>query len=163
MIGEWLAAFLLAGLLPPTPSPEAVTVVIGKPAPRLVANALDGKAFGENAWHGHALFVNVFATWCAPCRREIPMLVAAYPHYRRRVVFLGIDEKESPNRVAVFVKHMRIPYLIGIDTGELAATYGAGAVPHSLFIDAHGVVRGIWNGPLTRAELERQLMTIAPN
>jgi thiol-disulfide isomerase/thioredoxin len=163
-LAAWsLAATLVAGLLPPTPTPAAGGVQVGKPMPQFYVRALDGHYIGQNALRGRAAFINVFATWCAPCRQELPLIVAAYPRYRARVAFFGIDEQEPATKVAPFVKSMKIPYAVGIDEGQVAATYGAASIPHSVFVDKSGVVRAVFTGPLSADELRTRLALIAGN
>jgi thiol-disulfide isomerase/thioredoxin len=160
-VAAWsLAATLVAGLLPPTPPPALGGVEVGKPAPPFFVRSLDGKFVGRTALHGRAAFINVFATWCGPCRIEIPAIVAAYPRYRARVAFFGVDEQEPASKVAPFVKRMHVPYAIGIDEGQMAATYGASSIPHSVFVDKHGIVRAVFSGPLTTAQLQRDMALI---
>jgi cytochrome c biogenesis protein CcmG, thiol:disulfide interchange protein DsbE len=161
-VAAWsLAATLVAGLLPPTPTPAAGGVQVGKPLPAFSVRGLEGHALGQSVLRGRAAFINVFATWCGPCRQELPVIVASYPRYRATVTFLGIDEQEPAAKVAPFVKEMKIPYAVGIDEGQMAATYGAASIPHSVFVDKNGIVRAVFNGPLTAAALNARMTLIA--
>lgn len=110
---------------------------------------------------GHPIFMNFFATWCPPCKLELPEIVKRYPQYKDRVIFLGLDQEESPDLVRPFLKQYAIPYEIGIDQGQVAAVYGVQAIPQSVFIDKHGVVRAIWRGYLTPTKFAENMHLIA--
>ncbi len=121
-------------------------VAIGREAPAFILEDVNGRQIALRKLSGHPLFINVFASWCPPCKREIPNFVRQYPHYRGRVTFLGIDEQESPTAVTAFLRQMHIGYLVGIDPGAVGARYGVSSLPQSIFIDKRGIVRAIWRG-----------------
>ncbi len=119
---------------------------VGKPAPQFAVQGLDGKKLYLHQFVGHPVFVNFFATWCPPCKLELPNIVKHYSAYRARVVFLGLDQQETPDLVKPFLKQYAITYLVGLDEGQVGALYGVAAIPQSVFIDKHGIVRAIWRG-----------------
>lgn len=119
---------------------------IGKAAPAFAFTSLDGKRQTSARFHGRPLFVNFFATWCPPCKLEVPNIVKNYPAYRGKVSFLGLDQEESPDLVKPFLKQYAIRYEVGIDEGQVGSDYGVAAIPQSIFIDRHGIVRAIWRG-----------------
>ncbi|HWQ27943.1 MAG TPA: redoxin domain-containing protein [Dehalococcoidia bacterium] len=112
---------------------------------------------------GKAVVVNFWATWCPPCRREVPELIDAYERYRDRgLVILGVDLQESENAVRDFAEEFGIPYPLVIDrTGEVADVWNIGGqfggIPSTYFIDPAGVVQSIYNGTLTREVLEERI------
>lgn len=112
---------------------------------------------------GKAVVVNFWATWCPPCRREIPELIDAYERYRDRgLVVLGIDLQESDDQVREFAEEFGIPYPLVIDrTGEVADVWKIGGqfggIPSTYFIDRTGVVRDIYNGTLTQDLLQERI------
>lgn len=115
---------------------------------------------------GKAVVVNFWATWCPPCRREIPELIDAYERYRDRgLVVLGVDLQESDDQVREFAKEFGISYPLVIDrTGEVAEVWKIGGqfggIPSTYFIDRTGVVRDIYNGTLTRELLQERIDVI---
>ena len=119
---------------------------VGKPVPPFSFTGLDGNKVSLQRFAGHPIFVNFFATWCPPCKLELPNIVKNYPAYKARVVFIGLDQEESPDLVKPFLKQYSIQYLVGIDEGQVGADFGVAAIPESIFIDKHGVVRAIWRG-----------------
>ncbi|MBV8340197.1 MAG: TlpA family protein disulfide reductase [Candidatus Eremiobacteraeota bacterium] len=142
------------------PSRAAQIAQIGKAAPAFSYTALDGKRQTSAQFRGRPVFVNFFATWCPPCKLELPNIVKDYPAYRGRVIFLGLDQEESPELVRPFLKQYEIQYQIGIDEGQVGADYGVAAIPQSVFIDRHGVVRAIWRGYMPPKILSQNLALI---
>ena len=130
---------------------------VGAPAPPFVLQRPDGGEMTLASFAHRPVLLNVYASWCAACRREAAGLVAAYRRYHGRVAFLGIDEQESAGLAASFVRRLEVPYPIALDTGQFAATYGSSQIPQTVFIDARGVVRGIAVGAMTPQQIDAQL------
>jgi cytochrome c biogenesis protein CcmG, thiol:disulfide interchange protein DsbE len=133
---------------------------VGKPAPAFMVDTLSGGTITAD-FHGKPAYINVFASWCTPCRGEIPRLVAAAHLYRGRIDFVFIDEQEAPARVQTFIHQFSVPDPVAIDEGQFAATYGLGSIPLSVFIDRNGVVRSIYRGPIPQRLLEQRLAELA--
>jgi thiol-disulfide isomerase/thioredoxin len=127
----------------------------------LRANLLDlaGQPRRLLEWQGAILVTNFWATWCAPCREEIPMLSAAAQHYYSRgveIVGIGIDQAAN---VAEFARTYSIPYplLIGdVKAIDLMRGLGnsAGALPFTVVLDRRSLVVYAKLGALSRAELD---------
>ncbi len=120
---------------------------------------VDGVQRSAGEWRGRTLLVNFWATWCAPCREEVPLLVAAQQAYGPRglqVVGVAIDEVEA---VRAFGAHFGINYpsLVAADQGfELMRRYGnPGALPFNVVVDADGRVHSTRLGPYAAGELTR--------
>src|SRR5580700_1097391 len=96
------ATLLTAILLCSAEIPAAAAVRVDAPAPAFRIDAVDGGKIEFARFHGRPVMLNFFATWCPPCKLELPYIVRQYPAYARRVVFLGIDEQESPGAVTAF-------------------------------------------------------------
>jgi thiol-disulfide isomerase/thioredoxin len=110
-------------------------------------------------WRGRVLVVNFWATWCAPCREEIPVFVRLQERYGPRgLQFVGIAF-DQPEKVAEFAREFRVNYpllLGGLDTMELlrAADNRAGVLPYTLVIDRQGKVISREPGGLKESRLE---------
>ncbi|MBC5826311.1 MAG: TlpA family protein disulfide reductase [Candidatus Eremiobacteraeota bacterium] len=133
---------------------------IGKPAPNFSVEDLHGKPVVLNAYRSRPIFITVFATWCSPCRKELSYVVRRFPRYRSRVVFVGIDEQESPSIVKAFAASLSLPFGVGIDPGAVAVDYGVRALPLSVFIDRDGIVRALVRGSLRPPIFERDIALI---
>jgi thiol-disulfide isomerase/thioredoxin len=138
----------------------AGVAAMGKPAPAFMVDGLDGNTITAD-FHGKPAYINVFATWCPPCRGEIPRIVRAAKQYQGRVTVVFVDEQESPGRVQSFAREFGMASPVAIDQGQFAATYGLGSIPLSVFIDRHGIVRLIYRGPIPQNVLEHELSILA--
>jgi cytochrome c biogenesis protein CcmG/thiol:disulfide interchange protein DsbE len=131
----------------------------GRPAPSVAALApLAGSpAFGdaELAAAGVKL-VNIWASWCAPCRVEHPVLAAIAA---AGVPVYGINYKDDPEKAAAFLEELGNPYAgLGADaTGRVAIEWGAYGVPETFVIDGDGIVRLRFAGPLTTEIYEKRV------
>jgi cytochrome c biogenesis protein CcmG/thiol:disulfide interchange protein DsbE len=141
--------------------PSAIpSVMIGKPAPAFDLPPLDGMnvpGLKRADLDGHVTLVNVFASWCVPCREEHPVLseLAADP----RIRIVGIDYKDDPGNARTFLTGLGNPYAaIGTDTrGRTAIDWGVYGVPETFLVDAKGIIRHKVIGPLTDAIVARDL------
>jgi thiol-disulfide isomerase/thioredoxin len=133
---------------------------VGRTAPAFVLEDERGKEYTLNAFAGKPLVLNVFASWCPPCRQELPGIVAAARTESGHVAFLGIDEQEPVQMGRAFARSMAIPYPVAYDHGQFAASYGAASLPETIFVDADGKVTAIVHGAIARAVLERELKAV---
>jgi cytochrome c biogenesis protein CcmG, thiol:disulfide interchange protein DsbE len=146
-----LAIFLFESLRAPPPG-ELPSVLIDKPAPALALPALDTATLGFDRAQlatGRVTVVNVFASWCVPCRAEAPQL--AQLGQARGVQLFGLVWKDTPQRARAFLKDVGNPYArIGYDgDGHAGIEWGVYGVPETFIIDGHGVVRERFVGPIT--------------
>lgn len=125
-------------------APKVATV--GLLAPPVVLRGLRSGRIETASFRGKPLFINFFATWCLPCKVETPMFVSEYPKYRNRVNFLSVDAEEEQSAVSAFVVKYKIPWTIGIDSGQALMRYGVVSLPESVFVDRRGIVRAIYRG-----------------
>jgi thiol-disulfide isomerase/thioredoxin len=111
-------------------------------APPLEAQDIQGKPVNKANWAGKVVLVNFWATWCPPCREEIPELLELKKQYRDRLEIVGISEDDdSPSKVLKFAQQQGMTYPIVMYTPELVASYGGvPALPTSFLIDTQGRV-----------------------
>jgi thiol-disulfide isomerase/thioredoxin len=160
-IGAAMVLSISAVLLSTRPAASGPIARVGAPAPEFRIDALDGTKIDFAQYHGRPVMLNFFATWCPPCKLELPYIVRSYPAYASRVAYLGIDEQESPKAVEAFARKEGMTYRLGIDQGNVAAQFAVGAIPVSVFVDAGGIVRAINRGYLTPTLLRQDLGLIA--
>ena len=140
------AATSAAGKVSPKDSSSAPTVLYfvknPDPAPPFLIRDLFGSLISMPALKGKVVFLNFWATWCGPCREEIPELVALQAKYKDKLVVIGASEDElPPAQVAGFAKSRGINYPIIMASPELEAEYGGvAALPTSFVIDEQGRV-----------------------
>jgi peroxiredoxin len=127
----------------------------GQPAPSFSVPALAGTASGLDAYRGQVVVMNLWASWCPPCRAEMPDLQHLYQAYKQRnVVVLGVDQGESAERVSAFATSLGIHYPILLDQQQqYGRVYAALGLPTTIVIDQRGtVVRG-FDGPLSYPQM----------
>ena len=152
-----LAWFLYAGLsLNPR---EVPSPLIGKPAPAFALPRLDDPAqtVKREDLLGKVWVMNVWASWCAPCREEHPLVVAFARE--RKVPVIGLNYKDRPGDARTWLERLGNPYaatLIDFD-GKVGIDFGVYGVPETFVIDAQGVVRFKHVGVLTRQVISQKI------
>ena len=124
---------------------------------------LDGRTITSAALRGKVVLVNFWATWCPPCRQEIPDLIKLQEKYKDDLVVLGISEDEAPpETVRAFVAEHKINYFIAMTTPELAKVFrGVAALPTTFVIDREGKVAQRHVGLLNAEETELEAQVLA--
>lgn len=133
---------------------------VGELAPDFTATTLDGEIFQLSELRGKTVLVNLFASWCGPCRLEMPHLVDVSNQFDTdEIVFVGLNLQEKPQAVAAFQEEFGIDFpLVLNEDGRLTdSLYTPIGLPTSWFIDQDGVVRYVFAGAMTREVLENVL------
>ncbi|MGA0587910.1 prolipoprotein diacylglyceryl transferase family protein [Dyella sp. KRB-257] len=132
------------------------------PLPTLALADLHGRSVAIGTLAGQPLVINVWATWCGPCQRELPMLVQAQKR-RPDVRFVFVDAGESADAVQRFLAGQQLtPRHVLLDSsGAFGAHYNVRGYPTTLFIDTHGRLRDTHLGELSAATLAESLQRIA--
>src|ERR1700676_379021 len=129
---------------PPSDDSTPVIRFVKNPemAPSLPERDISGAPLSLANWSGKVIFVNFWATWCPPCREEIPELVALQKQYGSNLQIIGISEDDDPAaNVLKFAKQSGINYPIVMATPEVIAAYGGvPALPTTFVIDTRGRV-----------------------
>ena len=106
---------------------------------------------------GHPVVLSFFASWCSPCRTELPTIAKvadAAQGPARKVVFVGIDGNDDPASGLTFARQSGVQFAVGADhDSALAPRFGLIGYPDTVFISASGGVEGVVRGPVTRSEL----------
>jgi len=127
-----------------------------RPLPRLVGETLDGTRLDAAAYAaGGVLVINVWATWCAPCRREQPMLVRLADRYDDDGVrFLGINYQDDRDAARGWVREFGVPYPSLFDpAGRWAADLAFPALPDTYVVDPGGRIRWVVYGETDESQL----------
>lgn len=133
----------------------------GERAPDFVGTTLDGSEIQLSDLRGKTVLVNIFASWCAPCRLEAPHLVEVNQKLGDDVIFIGLNLQESPDEVAGFKEEFEIGFpLVLNEDGQLTELYQPIGLPTSWVIDELGVVRYVHAGPVTADFLERAIRDV---
>ncbi|HKF75882.1 MAG TPA: TlpA disulfide reductase family protein [Candidatus Dormibacteraeota bacterium] len=146
------------GLLHPANAPG--DAVLGRPAPDLVVQRLDGGQVRLSAFRGRPVVLNFWASWCSTCRQEAGALSAAAEHWDGRVAFLGVDIQDTPAAARAFESQVQAPYPVGQAVPGVPAAYGVTGPPETFFIDSRGVVTARFLGPLDAGLISRYLQLV---
>ena len=142
-------------------------VRVGERAPALVVPRLDGAVFDLAALRGKVVIINFWATWCSPCRAEMPQLDAFYRRYRARgLELLGVSVDDAQDRDAVVRVMKSFSYPAALAAAAKANDFGAPiAVPMTWIIDAGGIVpaRLIAGNAVTEQSLEQAVGPLLPH
>jgi thiol-disulfide isomerase/thioredoxin len=140
------------------PSPYSVIPAeVNYAAPELSLQNVNGKIEALSDYSGQVVLVNNWATWCPPCKAEIPTLEEYYKvHNEEGFVIVGIEAGEPQAEVEQFVKGSVITYPIWIDLKNMSLyVFGSSGLPNSFVIDRKGMVRLSWVGEINREMLEK--------
>lgn len=137
------------------------SVLIDRPAPAFSLPAVDGldvPGFDTARLKGQVTIVNVFASWCVPCRDEHPVLEAL--KQQTGVALFGINQKDAPQNATQFLSALGNPYdAVGADAdGRTSIDWGVYGVPETFIVDAKGVIRFKHTGPLSMADIDREIV-----
>ena len=116
---------------------------VGQPAPSLVVQELDGQKFDLSAAHGQVVVVSFWATWCPPCRKEMPVLDALYRRYHGQgleMIGLSADRPHDRSEVIKVMQSFSYPAAM-LDDAKVNDFGTPSALPTTIVIDGHGIVR----------------------
>jgi peroxiredoxin len=138
---------------------SAAAAVVDYAAPDVQLEDFQGNPVSLKGLQGKWVLVNHWATWCPPCKAEMPTLVKYYEaHKNQNFVLVGIESGESPQDVAEFVKQYELTYLVWPDPQQKGLdAFKQEYLPSSYLIDPQGRVRIYWGGPLSLDELEQRI------
>lgn len=138
---------------------------VGTKAPAFTLPTLDGKSFTLKQ-PGKVILLDIWATWCPPCRAEIPYVVTLAKKYADKdVVVVGVSIDQRKDDVSAFVKKNGINYTIALDPGarSIGSVYQLRGIPATYVIDKEGVIRHVhsgFGGPNDAAEMDREVASL---
>lgn len=135
---------------------------LGQPAADFQITTPDGQPLSLAQFKGRPVWINFWASWCAPCRAEFPDMDVVYRQHREQgLVLLAISYAEQPADVAAYIERAQPAFTIGVDpAGTVAGQYRVLGLPTHVFIDAEGIVRDLRVGPMNQALMREKLATI---
>ncbi len=137
------------------------SVLIDKPVPPTTLPPLEGSGtpgLDSSMFEGEVTVVNVFASWCVPCRDEHPLLLEIKE--RTGVKLAGINQKDAPENALAFLRELGNPYdAIGVDAnGRASIDWGVYGVPETFVVNAAGIITYKHIGPITPQSLTDEVL-----
>jgi cytochrome c biogenesis protein CcmG, thiol:disulfide interchange protein DsbE len=141
----------------PSSSRSVAPAEVNYAAPELSLQNVNGDTESLSDYRDKVVLVNNWATWCPPCKAEIPTLEAYYKaHNEEGFVIIGIEAGESQNEVLQFVQGANITYPVWFDLKNASLqAFRSPNLPNSFVIDRKGTVRLVWVGEINREMLEK--------
>ena len=132
---------------------------VGHPAPNFVMQYEDGSSAALRDLSGRPILINFWATWCPPCRREMPDLIEAYEtHKDEGLIVIEVNSAETAAQVADFVEQFNVTAPVILDArNEVMTIYRTNSLPASFFIDRAGVIQAHWPGFMDKDTLDELL------
>lgn len=167
-----LAAWLLVGggldsLLRPFVGPqrqagEGPAAELDRQAPDFTAAAVGGEERRLVDLRGQVVLLNFWATWCAPCRLEMPELEQAYRAYRDRgFTVVALNLRETPDEVRAFFRELGLTFPSWLDRGgAITELYRVRGLPTTVVIDRGGLIRYVRVGPVDRKIIEERVVPL---
>lgn len=145
-----------------SPAPQ-----VGKLAPDFQLPDLDGQSVSLSDFRGKPVLVNFWATWCPPCRAEMPYIQEIFDDKEwsdKGLVILAIDKGESPSTVENFMQSYNLSFPVLLDINQnVALEYNIRGIPTTFLIDKDGIIQAIKVGAFSsKADIENNLSKIIP-
>ncbi len=136
---------------------STIPIEVNYQAPALALENIKGSTESLADFHNQVVLVNNWATWCPPCKAEMPTLVAFYnAHAKDGLIIVAIEAGEPKDQVQKFADEYQMPFSVWLDPqGKALDAFKNGSLPNSYVIDRTGTVRLMWTGEINRETLEK--------
>jgi peroxiredoxin len=136
---------------------STIPAEVNYPAPELALENIEGSVESLADFRDQVVLVNNWATWCPPCKAEMPSLVAFYnEHAEAGLMIIAIEAGQPKAEVQKFVDQFQMPFRVWLDPQGLSArAFNNSNLPNSYVIDRSGTVRLMWTGQINRQTLEK--------
>ena len=136
---------------------SAIPAEVNYAAPSLTLTDVSGKTVALTDYRGCVVLVNLWATWCPPCREEMPTLLAFYEEYKSEgFVLIAVNQGETVDLVEPFIFEYGLTFPVWLDEGsETGRVFNTMNLPSSYVIDREGRVRLMWIGGISAKNLEK--------
>jgi thiol-disulfide isomerase/thioredoxin len=126
----------------------AAADIVNKPAPDFALRSMQGPSVRLSEHLGEVVIINFWATWCGPCRQEMPLLDALYGKYKQAgLVLLSVNIDENVEPAVEMAQTLKVSYPVLLDARkEVSRAYDVGAMPVTVLVDRAGVVRYVSEG-----------------
>ncbi len=136
-------------------------IAVAKPDSQLqfTLNDFSGKPVHLSDYRGKPVLVNLWASWCPPCRAEMPDLIQYYnAHQAQGLVLLAVNSEDNPNSAQQFIREKQMPFPVLFDpNGETSRLFRSNGLPSTYFIDPSGNLRFSWTGQISPTILDQRV------
>lgn len=154
-------ALILAACASGDVSELTISPVVGAIAPDFTLQSITDETVSLSDYRGKGVLVNFWATWCGPCRLEMPDLQARFEKYSDDFVILAVDNDEPKEAVAAFFDELSLTFPALLDPGaKTQELYLVRGYPSSVFIDRNGVIQVVHIGIMTEEQMDNYLSQI---
>jgi cytochrome c biogenesis protein CcmG, thiol:disulfide interchange protein DsbE len=141
--------------------PPQYTPKQGFTAPDFTLDLMGGGHVTLTALHGKVVLVNLWASWCPPCRAEMPAIEKVYRSFKPQgfeVLAVNATNQDNEPAAAAFVQELGLTFPIPLDhNGDVSTQYGMRGLPSSFIIDRKGIIRSVVVGPMSEALLQSKV------
>ena len=129
--------------------------MVNRPAPDFTLTTFEGTAISLEDLRGKPVVINVWASWCPPCRIEAPLIERTWREYKNRgLIFLGVNIQDRKEDALNYIREFDITYPNGPDpTGEISIDYGVSGLPVTFFVSSKGEIVRRWVGAIEKSVL----------
>jgi cytochrome oxidase Cu insertion factor (SCO1/SenC/PrrC family) len=140
-----------------SPAPE-----VGHPAPDFTLKTTSGRVMSLGSLRGHVVLLNFWASWCKPCRQEMPMLGSWYRKlHAKGLDIVGVNNQDPLADARAFARSVHTPYTILLDSnGSIAARYNLFGMPTSVLVDTNGIIRNVTPSILDASYLRTEIKPV---
>ncbi|HEX2978796.1 MAG TPA: redoxin domain-containing protein [Anaerolineaceae bacterium] len=137
---------------------KEVDLKIGQPVPDFTLEDLEGNSVTLSQYRGRSVILNFWATWCVPCKNEMPLLEEQSREYADELVVLGVNAREGRELASAFVDEIGVSFPILLEqAGNVIGAYQVRGYPTTFFIDPDGNLRAVHIGELNSESIGRYL------
>jgi cytochrome c biogenesis protein CcmG/thiol:disulfide interchange protein DsbE len=144
-------------------APRTAAPRVGFIAPAFQTSTPSGEAIGSEQWRGKVVVLNFWATWCGPCRAEMPAFQSVLDARRKDgLIVIGLNQSEDADSITAFTRALQLQFPMGLDRdAAISELYGVHALPTTFLIDRRGVIRDlVIGGPMKSDMLESKLSAL---
>lgn len=133
----------------------------GDIAPNFSLVTTKGTKVSLASLHGHAVWLNFWATWCPHCRQELALLEKEHQQHGSQLVIVGVDMEQSRSKVQTFAAARGLTYPVALDVqGSVSAAYNVHGLPTSVFIAPDGTIKAVRAGAITSPTLAQHYLNL---
>ena len=134
---------------------------IGSAAPDFELQTLDGEKMNLSSLLGHTVLINFWATWCGPCRTEMPAIESRFEAYQDQMTILAVNFDEPEDDVQSFAKELNLTFPILLDPGaKVQDLYRVRGYPTTFLVDSQGIIQVMHIGVMSEKQLDGYLKQI---